>query len=494
MIYYMYPILLCTIPVHAIFAQNLTEVETKHYFESLAIISLIVVSGCLGLNIVLHNLLLSEFIFCTIFYFLFYGNNLYLRCSSNFLWEKDKTYIPFLLFYFLFNILAALGLYYIFKDVNLLLFSKIIFYFTLFITITMLGNLLNNSKQNAKGILDENEIPEISEEENLPDIYHIVLDCHVGYEKEEYRDNYFFNELEKRGFYNIKNFKSNYNITHLSMPSILNMDYLHNIFHKKENDYYPKSKNQKYYSNNRLWKLLEKLKYRINITVNPMFNKTVENSQININKDLIKGINANLRLLCFSSAFSFLLLPLKRSFKIFNLQFEKYKSFCETSNKTEPVYNFMHILAPHGPLLYDEKGNPLSRKESNDFKNYFSYLKYTDKKTLEIIDTIKQNMKQNSVIIIHGDHGLHFSKNCEFNTLCSVYFPNKKYDIVPENLTAVNLFSLILNQFFGASIDYKTNRFFKANILSNFIFDINDLQNINLNTQIMINNYGLQNF
>ena len=69
MIYYMYPILLCTIPVHAIFAQNLTEVETKHYFESLAIISLIVVSGCLGLNIVLHNLLLSEFIFCTILFF-----------------------------------------------------------------------------------------------------------------------------------------------------------------------------------------------------------------------------------------------------------------------------------------------------------------------------------------------------------------------------------------------------------------------------------------
>ena len=50
MIYYLYPLLLCTIPVHAIFAQNLREVETRHYIETLLIIGIIVVSGCAGIN------------------------------------------------------------------------------------------------------------------------------------------------------------------------------------------------------------------------------------------------------------------------------------------------------------------------------------------------------------------------------------------------------------------------------------------------------------
>lgn len=126
-----------------------------------------------------------------------------------------------------------------------------------------------------------------------------------------------------------------------------------------------------------------------------MFNKIVQNSQIKTNNYFLKGINANLRLLCFSSFFSFLLIPLKKSFKIFEDQFELYKSFCENNkNNTGRIYNFMHILAPHGPLLFDENGQKFSRNQSNDFKNYYSFLKYTDKKVLELIDTIKQNMSQ----------------------------------------------------------------------------------------------------
>lgn len=65
-----------------------------------------------------------------------------------------------------------------------------------------------------------------------------------------------------------------------------------------------------------------------------------------------------------------LLIPLKKSFKIFEDQFELYKSFCENNkNNTGRIYNFMHILAPHGPLLFDKTGQKFSRKKTRT-KNY----------------------------------------------------------------------------------------------------------------------------
>lgn len=481
-IYYLYPLLLCTLPVHAIFAQNMKEVESKNYVHSLLIVCAITIAGIFGVNKLVHNMFLAELIFCTVFFLLLYCNNIYLYCVSRFLWKEKNTYIPFKILYLILSIAAGLGVYYIFHTVNLLILSKVLFYFSAFVIITMLANNLNNTKTSVEISLPENLI-ESTKDKNLPDIYHIVLDCHIGFDKEGYKDSYFFEELEKQGFCNITKFKSNYNLTHLSMPSILNMEHIPVLLNKDKTDFYPESVTFSYYSNNKLWKILEQLNYEINLTVNPMFNKIVQNSQIKTNNYFLKGINANLRLLCFSSFFSFLLIPLKKSFKIFEDQFELYKSFCENNkNNTGRIYNFMHILAPHGPLLFDENGQKFSRKQSNDFKNYYSFLKYTDKKVLELIDTIKQNMKPNSVIIIHGDHGLQKPLDSRFKTLCSIYYPDKDYNKFPAKLTGVNLFRCVLNKFFGTKMEHKPDLYFATDIISKNIIheiDINNTQQQN---------------
>lgn len=48
--YYLYPLLLCTLPVHAIFAQNMKEVESKNYVDSLLIVCAITIAGILELT------------------------------------------------------------------------------------------------------------------------------------------------------------------------------------------------------------------------------------------------------------------------------------------------------------------------------------------------------------------------------------------------------------------------------------------------------------
>ena len=492
MIYYLYPLLLCTIPVHAIFAQNLREVETKHYIETLLIIGIIVVSGCAGINIFVKNLFLSEFIFCVIFFLLLYGNNLYIQCMSKLLWEKDKTRIPFITGYIMVNILIAFCMYYVFKNINLSLFSKIIFYLSLFIIVVMLFNNVNNNNRIVKIKFDENELPEVKPD-NLPDIYHIILDAHTGFEKPEYRDEYFYNELKKRGFYIVEDFKTNYNMTNFSMPSILNMDYMHNLTNKQQNGCYSLPDCQLYYGNNKLWTLLKKYNYRINVTLHPMLNQLVKTIRININKDCIDGTNINLRALLFSSIFEFMLISLKKTYDLYNFLFEKYKKICiSASELNQNTYNFVHFMAPHFPFLYDENGRKLGQEEAFDNKNYFTYLKYTDKKALEVVDTIQKTMKPNSLIIIHSDHGMHFTDNAYY-ALCCVYFPDKNYTDIPEQLTGVNLFSYILNKFFNTSYKYKTNQFYRASMYNHeyvYKVDINksnnkykDLEAVKYNTE-----------
>ncbi len=66
--------------------------------------------------------------------------------------------------------------------------------------------------------------------EEKPDVFYIILDQMAGRDGLEeylqYDDDWFYSELEKRGFYLAKKSLSNYPITRLSLASSLNMSYL----------------------------------------------------------------------------------------------------------------------------------------------------------------------------------------------------------------------------------------------------------------------------
>ena len=68
------------------------------------------------------------------------------------------------------------------------------------------------------------------EQTNLPDIYYIILDEYAGADSLEKNFNFdnieFISALSKRGFFMPSNSYSNYPYTLLSIPSILNMQYL----------------------------------------------------------------------------------------------------------------------------------------------------------------------------------------------------------------------------------------------------------------------------
>ena len=104
------------------------------------------------------------------------------------------------------------------------------------ISITMIGFLVFNISTFAimtsddESSLEFSMVPiQISDIENKPDIYFIVLDEYAGFLQLEndfgYDNNEFRIELEKRKFSVVENSFSNYPNTSLSLPSIMNMMY-----------------------------------------------------------------------------------------------------------------------------------------------------------------------------------------------------------------------------------------------------------------------------
>ena len=137
--------------------------------------------------------------------------------------------------------------------------------------------------------------------------------------------------------------------------------------------------------------------------------------------------------------------------------FDTMMDFENTTDK--PFYMHMHIRFPHPPLVFDSDGNRISEPiSSNRFDSelkdaYLQQLIFANKKTLEIVDSIKQK-NPSAVIILMSDHGGRFGINWNnpsemdyfrgFNTLTALYFPEKESHF-PMHVSAVNVFRVFFN-------------------------------------------------
>jgi len=146
------------------------------------------------------------------------------------------------------------------------------------------------------------------------------------------------------------------------------------------------------------------------------------------------------------------------------LQFEK--------KNEKPQYVHIHLFLPHQPFVYNSSGERVDHKYTEDrfdesLRNaYLEQLIFTNKITLEMIDSI-QNRDANSVIILMSDHGgrlgVDWNNPTEldyyraFNNLSAFYFPGHA-DEIPENIAAVNTFRVFFNTYFDTDYELLKDR------------------------------------
>jgi hypothetical protein len=306
-----------------------------------------------------------------------------------------------------------------------------------------------------------------------PDIYLIIADEYAG--KKELQDIFSFDnaafesDLTHRGFHIINNPKSNYNGTLYSMASLLNMGYNQNLSSSilnnkdmflcaallKNNSVVQFLKgigyeihNYSFFDFNNYPKLTTTIFYPTRqaiITAQTFTSRAYKNLWLNFTtQSKIQDIlNRNL---------------------YNNIKTDSITRQAVSSKGSAPKFIYTHLIMPHPPYYFDSSGQKQSDKSlydeyKSEKKAYLAYLKYSNKKLLELIDYIKANSKKPPVIILMSDHGFRQFKENEkvdsnyyFMTINTIFLPNGNYSGFYDGMSNVNQFRVILNSQFGQKL------------------------------------------
>ena len=345
------------------------------------------------------------------------------------------------------------------------------------VSMTMIGVLIFSITSFSVTTADDNsfanlsDIPvQISDVENKPNIYFIILDEYAGsiQLKNDFNfDNSNFSiELEKRDFFVGTESFSNYPNTSLSVPSIMNMIYLDFIPDKLGKD----SKNirvvEKMINENNVMKILQANDYKITtldgvvgrIPNTYLADITLCSSIFDINPDIRKN-------------FALVYVPIVGLQELVFSEVIRSKLECSFSalidfneDPKNPDFVVAHLRFPHSPYLYDSFGNSISINDRGDKNAYLEQLKFANKKTLEIIDSIQERSSENIIIVI-SDHGYRPYINWEnptiddyirgFNILDAYYLPGEEKH---EKIAPVNIFRTIFNSYLEMNYEILDDR------------------------------------
>ena len=340
------------------------------------------------------------------------------------------------------------------------------------ISMTMIGFLIFNiasfsiTTTDDESFLKFSDIPvQISAVENKSNIYFIILDEYAGFIqlKNDFNfDNSNFKvELEKRDFFVSKESFSNYPSTSLSVPSMMSMMYFDFIPENLGKD----SKNikvvEKIINENIVMKIFQANGYKIT-TLDAGSGRISDTNLADIRLcNSIFDINPELR-----KNFAIVYVPIVSLRDVIFNEVIRDKLECSFSalmdfneDPKNPDFVVAHLRFPHSPFIYDSLGNSVSINDMGDKNAYLEQLKFANKKTLEMIDSIQERSSENIIIVI-SDHGYRPYINWEnptiddyirgFNILDAYYLPGEEKH---EKIALVNIFRTIFNSYL--EMDYE---------------------------------------
>lgn len=320
-----------------------------------------------------------------------------------------------------------------------------------------------------------------------PNIFYIVLDTYpsraVLKECYDYSNDDFLSKLEQKGFYIADRSLSNYSTTSQSLSCSLNLTYLDDVARKMGPDSRNKMVLISMIRDSYVRRFLKKQGYTYAFfNSGSMWTDTpdadlyitqstslthFENALVGITP--IPRIAEQLKVLRIMSGYE-----QHRSLILFTL--EELPSMADTST---PVFVFAHLLIPHVPFIFGENGERVNqdkdatqeesvwlRDRAAYKEGYRKQVTFLNKKLLEVVDAILHKSRIPPIIIIQGDHGPSVTPwdryddalREKFGILNAYYLPgNGKKDLY-EEISPVNTFRLVFNEYFGANFELLQDR------------------------------------
>lgn len=338
--------------------------------------------------------------------------------------------------------------------------------------------------------LDSNlEINEFSENE-LPNIYFIVLDGYGRSDKLRKFYNYDNSGIEEfltsKGFYIADRSRSNYLQTYLSLTSNLNLNYIDNFVEDMD----PKSNNINpildRFQNNQVIEFLNHFGYEI-----IAFESGYSVTELNNVDQFYSGTST------FSQFTNEVINLTPLQLWLDDLQNETHRMRIQYTfsqlpiiiNSLQPTFVFAHILAPHPPFVFGANGESINQDKvftlnenkiidntnESEYKIlYADQLHYINSLTEKTVDQILLNTPRKSIIIIQGDHGPRSmwdwnsmeNTNIEevFPIFNAIFLPDQDYSNLYEDISSVNTFRVIFDQYFGTDLGVLDDKSFYHNV------------------------------
>jgi hypothetical protein len=474
---FIYPVLFAILPSLLLCEKNIQESDVKEVYIITLKVFLFSILATMGIYFLVKDPHKTSFIIL-ILTIMFYNSGLwFIILFSKFQRSqlKIKLFFSGILFLGSFLILVLVKII----PLEFKLITTILNPVAIFATFVVLVEFIKKYFKKVPEIKGNIDVKNLSETSNkdLPDIYHIILDAYSGnrlLKKELNFDNsQFVNFLESKGFKVLKEAKSNYRLTLLSIPSVLNFSYLDSYSREDaKNQKFPEHRVNLFQNN--LWQFLLTHNYKIVSIIREMYlpfaKKALNISESSIKSKVPAKLEKNVEFIkCFNEKMYFSRVLFKNSFfgiwltrkirhKVAENTLRAFKQLVQiTELKDSPKYVLTYVPSPHTPFVFGKNGEILKDPPLKTYlEQYKDQINGLNKHLEDLLTVMMQNMKKNSIIILHADHEINKQ---EFDIFNAVYLPDQA-NILPDNLSLVNLFRYILNHYFNANLEILEDEYF----------------------------------
>lgn len=309
-----------------------------------------------------------------------------------------------------------------------------------------------------------------------PDIYYIILD---GFGRADVlQDLYdldirpFLRHLESEGFFVASDSRSNYDQTVLSLGSSLNFMYLDEIADQIDVDAPNVAPVYHIVVNHKINRIFHDMGYKI-VSFQSGYDPT-DMFPSDVKLGLTTNLNNFQNLIINNTPLSTFLIFQQYDFHRQRILYT-LDHLSEVTKMEEPTFTFVHLFAPHPPFVLGANGESLypSREytisDGSDFmdvgtleeyrRGYRYQALFITQKIQSVVDEILTRSPEPPIIILQGDHGPgslldhHSLVNTNIKERMSIfnayYFPEGATRLLYPNITPVNTFRVVLNEFFG---------------------------------------------
>ncbi len=314
-----------------------------------------------------------------------------------------------------------------------------------------------------------------SDPANLPDVYLIILDMYGREDALEanyqYDNREFLLQLEDMGFYVADCGRSNYSNTALSLASQLNMGYVDELLDEvnlETTSYLLKHSTVRTaleeigyttiaFETGAVWANPDQSDIFYTLPPTEHTETSLEPFEVLFVEGTLGWLFLDYYISLNLEAFQWVETPIETKAQRVEMVLDYLRLFPAIEG---PKFVHAHIMLPHPPYVFNPDGSVnLQAEQVEDKSGLPIQLDYLNPQILEIVERIITNSSPKPIVILEGDHG--FGNQTRNSILNAIYLPDGVVEELYPQISLVNTFRIVFNQYFNTNLPLLEDRSYK---------------------------------